>query len=144
MRKKYIYLSFLIPANGRAIQDSFCAFKLFGGMLFSIAFLSLFILFFWKIFRWNELCINVVSLHLQTARFRQFWDEVSKSRNIVEVVPGILCVLIFVIILCSMEFSVLKFDWEAQMESSGNSYKFIHIWVNCLFSTDEVERYMIC
>lgn len=89
------------------------------------------------------MCINIVSLHLQTARFRQFWDEVSKSRNIVEVVPGILCVLIFVIILCSMEFYVLKFDWQAQMESSGNSYKFIHMRVNCLFSTDEVERYMI-
>lgn len=28
------------------------------------------------------------TLHLQTARFRQFWDEAAKNRQIVEVVPG--------------------------------------------------------
>jgi hypothetical protein len=26
---------------------------------------------------------------LNTARFRQFWDEAAKNRNILEVVPGI-------------------------------------------------------
>lgn len=31
---------------------------------------------------------HVVVSHLQTARFRQFWDEAAKSRHIVEVVPG--------------------------------------------------------
>jgi translation initiation factor 3 subunit K len=28
-------------------------------------------------------------LHLKTARFRQFWDEAAKNRNILEVVPDI-------------------------------------------------------
>lgn len=28
-------------------------------------------------------------LCLQTARFRQFWDEAAKSRHILDVVPGI-------------------------------------------------------
>lgn len=27
-------------------------------------------------------------LHLQTGRFRQFWDEAAKSRHMVEAVPG--------------------------------------------------------
>lgn len=27
-------------------------------------------------------------LHLQTGRFRHFWDEAAKHRNIVEAVPG--------------------------------------------------------
>lgn len=26
--------------------------------------------------------------YVQTARFRQFWDEAAKSRHIIEVVPG--------------------------------------------------------
>ncbi|XP_019197022.1 PREDICTED: eukaryotic translation initiation factor 3 subunit K isoform X2 [Ipomoea nil] len=30
----------------------------------------------------------VLSHYLETARFRQFWDEAAKSRHIVEVVPG--------------------------------------------------------
>ncbi|XP_058108731.1 eukaryotic translation initiation factor 3 subunit K-like [Magnolia sinica] len=30
----------------------------------------------------------VLSHYLETARFRQFWDEVAKNRSIVEVVPG--------------------------------------------------------
>ncbi|KAL0374624.1 UNVERIFIED_CONTAM: Eukaryotic translation initiation factor 3 subunit K [Sesamum radiatum] len=30
----------------------------------------------------------VLSHYLETARFRQFWDEAAKSRHILEVVPG--------------------------------------------------------
>ncbi|KAJ6826929.1 eukaryotic translation initiation factor 3 subunit K [Iris pallida] len=30
----------------------------------------------------------VLSHYLETARFRQFWDEASKNRNILEVIPG--------------------------------------------------------
>lgn len=35
--------------------------------------------------------VNPTSTHifLQTARFRQFWDEAAKSRHIVEAVSGI-------------------------------------------------------
>lgn len=32
--------------------------------------------------------MNICIPRLQTARFRQFWDEAAKSRNILEVVPG--------------------------------------------------------
>lgn len=40
------------------------------------------------------LCTKVLLImlhlcHVQTARFRQFWDEAAKSRHILEVVPGI-------------------------------------------------------
>lgn len=37
----------------------------------------------------KELCHTLMPLlHVQTARFRQFWDEAAKSRHILEVVPG--------------------------------------------------------
>lgn len=39
-----------------------------------------------------KICISCYLLYplVQTARFRQFWDEAAKSRNILETIPGIL------------------------------------------------------
>lgn len=48
---------------------------------------SVYLDLFWQ----NYPCISTVNnyfIFLQTARFRQFWDEAAKNRHMVEVVPG--------------------------------------------------------
>lgn len=69
----------MLSANGRAVQDTDCPRSLLGGMHLSYKCA-------------HRHALNVITLylylHLQTGRFRLFWDEAAKHRNIVEVVPG--------------------------------------------------------
>ncbi|KAK8934800.1 Eukaryotic translation initiation factor 3 subunit K [Platanthera zijinensis] len=49
----------------------------------------------------------VLSHYLETARFRQFWEEAVKNRHILKVVPGTKSKVVFLYSLASWELTPL-------------------------------------